>query len=191
MIIKLCLMFQVYIPCILFVTVSWISFIIDPKVNNTSWIFQNQLYSEGCSWEDVTSCHSLPCHHQCFQQCQVFVCFYLIPSKNIIIIFRANAPAAASSQLNAIESFIVTCIFSIFSAIIEYAVVLAIITLRFVKYSSPFSNIFITEKNIISQKFLLSSKFLLQCLKCTTFSSPSYMKGIKRIWRMQGKEKKT
>ena len=119
------------------------------------------------------------------------MCFYLRPSQNIIIIFRANAPAAASSQLNAIESFIVTCIFSIFSAIIEYAVVLAIITLRFVKYSSPFSNIFITEKNIISQKFLLSSKFLLQCLKCTTFSSPSYMKGIKRIWRMQGKEKKT
>merc|ERR1712096_217159 len=26
------LMYQVYIPCILFVTVSWISFIIDPKV---------------------------------------------------------------------------------------------------------------------------------------------------------------
>ena len=45
---------------------------------------------------------------------------------------RASAPAAASSRLNAIDRFIVTCIFSIFSAIIEYAIVLSILTLRLV-----------------------------------------------------------
>lgn len=91
------LVYQVYIPCILFVTVSWISFIIDPKI--------------------VPGRMSL-----------LVILFLVII--NVFNNVKANAPAAASSSLNAIESFIVTCIFSIFSAIIEYAVVLSILTLR-------------------------------------------------------------
>eukprot|EP00091_Calanus_sinicus_P007273 TRINITY_DN18249_c0_g1_i1.p1 TRINITY_DN18249_c0_g1~~TRINITY_DN18249_c0_g1_i1.p1 ORF type:complete len:118 (-),score=1.31 TRINITY_DN18249_c0_g1_i1:125-478(-) len=47
-----------------------------------------------------------------------------------LLIVKASAPAAASSRLNAIDRFIVTCIFSIFSTIIEYAIVLSILTLR-------------------------------------------------------------
>jgi len=91
------LVYQVYIPCILFVTVSWISFIIDPKV--------------------VPGRMSL-----------LVILFLVII--NVFNNVKANAPSAASSQLNAIERFIVTCIFSIFSAIIQYAVILSISTLR-------------------------------------------------------------
>jgi len=91
------LVYQVYIPCILFVTVSWISFIIDPKV--------------------VPGRMSL-----------LVILFLVII--NVFNNVKASAPAAASSRLNAIDRFIVTCIFSIFSAIIEYAVVLSILTLR-------------------------------------------------------------
>merc|ERR1711874_935312 len=49
---------------------------------------------------------------------------------NVFNNVKSSAPAAASSRLNAIDRFIVTCIFSIFSAIIEYAIVLSILTLR-------------------------------------------------------------
>jgi len=91
------LVYQVYIPCILFVTVSWISFIIDPKV--------------------VPGRMSL------------LVILFLV----IINVFndaKSGAPAAASSKLNAIDRYIVICIFSIFSAIIEYAIILSMLTLR-------------------------------------------------------------
>jgi len=91
------LVYQVYIPCILFVTVSWISFIIDPKV--------------------VPGRMSL-----------LVILFLVII--NVFNNVKASAPAAASSRLNAIDRFIVTCIFSIFSAIVEYAIVLSILTLR-------------------------------------------------------------
>jgi len=91
------LVYQVYIPCVLFVTVSWISFIIDPKV--------------------VPGRMSL----------LVILFLVIINTFNAV---KVNAPSSSSSSLNAIESFIVTCIFSIFSAIIEYAVILAILTLR-------------------------------------------------------------
>jgi len=98
------LVYQVYIPCILFVTVSWISFIIDPKI--------------------VPGRMSL-----------LVILFLVII--NVFNNVKANSPAAASSQLNAIESFIVTCIFSIFSTIIEYAIVLTILTLRPDVYNMP------------------------------------------------------
>merc|ERR1712156_198804 len=91
------LIYQIYIPCILFVTVSWISFIIDPKV--------------------VPGRMSL-----------LVILFLVII--NVFNNVKASAPAAASSRLNAIDRFIVTCIFSIFSAIVEYAIVLSILTLR-------------------------------------------------------------
>jgi len=91
------LVFQVYIPCILFVTVSWISFIIDPAV--------------------VPGRMSL-----------LVILFLVII--NVFNNVKSSAPAAASGRLNAIDRYIVTCIFSIFSAIIEYAVVLSILTLR-------------------------------------------------------------
>jgi len=91
------LMYQVYIPCILFVTVSWISFIIDPKV--------------------VPGRMSL-----------LVILFLVII--NVFNNVKSSAPSASSSTLNAIEKFVVTCIFSIFSAILEYAIVLSILTLR-------------------------------------------------------------
>jgi len=91
------LVYQVYIPCILFVTVSWISFIIDPKI--------------------VPGRMSL-----------LVILFLVII--NVFNNVKAGAPAAASNRLNAIDRFIVTCIFSIFSTIIEYAIVLSILTLR-------------------------------------------------------------
>ena len=65
---------QVYIPCILFVTVSWISFVIDPTVRHHHHHHHNQRDhddDEGGAGEDVPSRHSLPGHHQRLQQCQV------------------------------------------------------------------------------------------------------------------------
>lgn len=91
------LVFQVYIPCILFVTVSWISFIIDPKV--------------------VPGRMSL-----------LVILFLVII--NTFNAAKANSPSSSSTSLNAIETFVVTCILSIFAAIIEYAVILAILCLR-------------------------------------------------------------
>jgi len=49
---------------------------------------------------------------------------------NVFNNVKSSAPAAASGRLNAIDRYIVTCIFSIFSAIIEYAIILSILTLR-------------------------------------------------------------
>ena len=43
---------------------------------------------------------------------------------------RSTSPSTGSSQLNAVESYIIVCIFSIFGAIIEYAIILSINTLR-------------------------------------------------------------
>jgi len=91
------LVYQVYIPCVLFVTVSWISFIIDPKV--------------------VPGRMSL-----------LVILFLVII--NVFNNVRTNAPSAASTRLNAIDKYIITCIFSIFSAIIEYALILSMLTLR-------------------------------------------------------------
>jgi len=91
------LIYQIYIPCCLFVTVSWISFIIDPKV--------------------------IP------GRMSLLVILFLV----IINVFnnvRASAPSSASSKLNAIDRFMMTCIFMIFSSIIEYALILSIYTLK-------------------------------------------------------------
>jgi len=91
------LIYQIYIPCCLFVLVSWISFIIDPKV--------------------------IP------GRMSLLVILFLV----IINVFnnvRTNAPSSGSTKLNAIDGFIMTCIFMIFSAIIEYALVLSIFTLK-------------------------------------------------------------
>merc|ERR1712025_770834 len=91
------LIYQIYIPCILFVTVSWISFIVDPKV--------------------------IP------GRMSLLVILFLV----IINVFnnvRSQAPSSASSRLNAIDQFIMSCIFMIFSALIEYAIILSIFTLK-------------------------------------------------------------
>lgn len=91
------LIYQIYIPCCLFVTVSWISFIIDPKV--------------------------IP------GRMSLLVILFLV----IINVFnnvRSEAPSSGSTKLNAIDGFIMTCIFMIFSAIIEYALILSIFTLK-------------------------------------------------------------
>jgi len=77
--------------------VSWISFIIDPKV--------------------------IP------GRMSLLVILFLV----IINVFnnvRSNAPSSGSTKLNAIDGFIMTCIFMIFSAIIEYALILSIYTLK-------------------------------------------------------------
>jgi len=82
--------------------VSWISFIIDPKV--------------------------IP------GRMSLLVILFLV----IINVFnnvRSNAPSSASSRLNAIDKFMMTCIFMIFSAIMEYALILSIYTLELDKNS--------------------------------------------------------
>ena len=147
------LVYQVYIPCILFVTVSWISFIIDPKVCMQLFDLSPnvivRLYRDEClSW------------WYCFSSSSTFLttlstCFAFIISIiyiYILDVIRASAPAAASSRLNAIDRFIVTCIFSIFSAIVEYAIVLSILTLRFVRI--------LHQRNICSHYLLDFVEFL-------------------------------
>lgn len=47
---------------------------------------------------------------------------------NVFNSVRANAPSSGLSKLNAIDTFIMTCIFMVFSTILEYAIVLSIIT---------------------------------------------------------------
>jgi len=91
------LIYQVYIPCCLFVLVSWISFIIDPKV--------------------VPGRMSL-------------LVILLLVLVNVFNSVRANAPSSGLSKLNAIDTYLMTCIFMVFSAILEYAVILSIITLE-------------------------------------------------------------
>ena len=54
----------------------------------------------------------------------------MIELYDISLTNRANSPSSSSTSLNAIETFVVTCILSIFAAIIEYAVILAILCLR-------------------------------------------------------------
>ena len=49
---------------------------------------------------------------------------------NVFNNVRSSAPSSASSKLNAIDKFMMTCIFMIFSAIIEYAILLSINTLK-------------------------------------------------------------
>merc|ERR1712233_49003 len=91
------LIYQIYIPCCLFVSVSWISFVIDPKV--------------------------IP------GRMSLLVILFLV----IINVFnnvRSSAPSSASSKLNAIDQFIMSCIFMIFSALAEYAIILSIYTLE-------------------------------------------------------------
>jgi len=89
------LIYQVYTPCCLFVFVSWISFIIDPKI--------------------VPGRMSL-------------LVILLLVLVNVFNSVRANAPSSGLSKLNAIDTFIMTCIFMVFSTILEYAIVLSIIT---------------------------------------------------------------
>jgi len=88
------LIYQVYIPCCLFVFVSWISFIIDPKV--------------------VPGRMSL-------------LVILLLVLVNVFNSVRSNAPSSGLSKLNAIDTFIMTCIFMVFSTILEYAIVLSIL----------------------------------------------------------------
>jgi len=141
------LMYQVYIPCILFVMVSWISFIIDPKI--------------------VPGRMSL-----------LVILFLVII--NVFNNVKSSAPSASSSKLNAIERFVVTCIFSIFSAILEYAVVLSILTLRpkSAANSDRLYNVFdnassFADKPSLKDRFLffLENPRILDLLSVFCFSS--------------------
>lgn len=138
------LVYQVYIPCILFVTVSWISFIIDPKV--------------------VPGRMSL-----------LVILFLVII--NVFNNVKASAPAAASSRLNAIDRFIVTCIFSIFSTIIEYAIVLSILTLRPGRESERHYSLSNGGNEDIKPKFwhkifvIIENPRILDVISIITFSS--------------------
>jgi len=91
------LIYQVYIPCCLFVLVSWISFIIEPTI--------------------VPGRMSL-------------LVILLLVLVNVFNSVRANAPSSGLSKLNAIDAYLMTCIFMVFSAIVEYAFILAILTLK-------------------------------------------------------------
>ena len=47
---------------------------------------------------------------------------------NVFNSVRQNAPSSGLSKLNAIDTYIMTCIFMVFSTIVEYAIVLTIYT---------------------------------------------------------------
>ena len=49
---------------------------------------------------------------------------------NVFNSVRANAPSSGLSKLNAIDAYLMTCIFMVFSAIVEYALILSIIALE-------------------------------------------------------------
>jgi len=85
------LIFQVYLPCILFVVVSWISFLIRPSV--------------------------VP------GRMALLVTLFLV-LVNVFNNVRSMAPSTSSSQLNAIDMYLVVCIFMVFFALLEYGIVL-------------------------------------------------------------------
>jgi hypothetical protein len=110
---------------ILFVMISWISFIIDPKIvpGRMSLLVILLLVIinvfNNVKWEKL----------------------YNIPDFGGFS--RSTSPSTGSQQLNAVESFIMTCIFMIFSAIFEYALILSIYTRKWdehnysINYESP------------------------------------------------------
>lgn len=53
-----------FIPCVMFVVVSWISFLIDPLVSMCSCVLMLTLPGEGGAGKDVSPCHPLPGHHR-------------------------------------------------------------------------------------------------------------------------------
>ena len=53
---------------------------------------------------------------------------------NVFNNIRSEAPDSGSSKLNAIDQFMMSCIFMIFSAISEYAIILSIYTLGLDQY---------------------------------------------------------
>ena len=56
--------------------------------------------------------HSLSCSHQYFQQCQVIAKLSKTRMKTLSFLFRENAPI--SSRLNAVDLYLVVCIFFVF-----------------------------------------------------------------------------
>ena len=85
------LIFQIYLPCILFVFVSWVSFLIRPQV--------------------------VP------GRMALLVTLFLV-LVNIFNTVRSGSPIPSSTQLNAIDTYLVVSIFMVFLALLEYAVVL-------------------------------------------------------------------
>jgi len=85
------LIFQIYLPCILFVVVSWISFLIRPSV--------------------------VP------GRMALLVTLFLV-LVNVFNNVRSMAPSTSSNQLNAIDMYLVVCIFMVFFALLEYGIVL-------------------------------------------------------------------
>ena len=111
------LIFQIYLPCILFVVVSWISFLIRPSV--------------------------VP------GRMALLVTLFLV-LVNIFNNVRSMAPSSSSSQLNAIDTYLVVCIFMVFFALLEYGIVLFSINMH-------------ERANIRDRKRLLRSKLRGEC----------------------------
>ena len=88
---------QIYLPCILFVVVSWISFLIRPSV--------------------------VP------GRMALLVTLFLV-LVNVFNNVRSMAPSTSSNQLNAIDMYLVVCIFMVFFALLEYGIVLLSINVR-------------------------------------------------------------
>jgi len=130
------LIYQVYIPCSLFVFVSWISFIIDPKI--------------------VPGRMSL-------------LVILLLVLVNVFNSVRSNAPSSGLSKLNAIDTFIMTCIFMVFSTIVEYAIVLSIITFELDKVEYEIN----TERPAIRDRIcmILKNPRKLDYLSVAVFSA--------------------
>jgi len=134
------MIYQIYIPCCLFVMVSWISFIIDPKV--------------------------IP------GRMSLLVILFLV----IINVFnnvRSQAPSSASSRLNAIDQFIMSCIFMIFSALAEYAIILSIYTLELDKREYQINQENPTIRDRL--KMILKNPRLLDLMSIIIFSTAFFL----------------
>ena len=88
---------------------------------------------------------------------------------NVFNNVRSNAPSSGSKKLNAIDGFIITCIFMIFSTIIEYALILSIYTL---KLDEKNYNINSTKPNFRDKIcMILNNPRRLDLISIVTFSS--------------------
>ena len=125
---------------------SWISFIIDPKVRH-----RDQKPSKTETRRDPLSANYETVHcsgwrvsvskgvltslsvivtispRQVVPGRMSLLVILLLVLVNVFNSVRSNAPSSGLSKLNAIDTFIMTCIFMVFSTILEYAIVLSIL----------------------------------------------------------------
>ena len=122
---------------------SWISFIIDPKVRHRDQkpsktetrrdpLSANYGTVHCSGWrvsvfEDILTSLIVTSPRQVVPGRMSLLVILLLVLVNVFNSVRSNAPSSGLSKLNAIDTFIMTCIFMVFSTILEYAIVLSIL----------------------------------------------------------------